>query len=470
MRCIYPAALAATSLLLFTSGCQHLPPRPLDLAETRATLQARELDLEPIQAYAAALASTAHDEAAPFDLNDGLSLREAQAVALWYNADLRIARLEAAQAGAVAQAAGRWSDPDLGLEGGEKAVDSDEAGFLRDAGNTTRSWINAGSLSITIPLSGRLRAEKRLHATAHEAALLRAAEAEWQLLGTVREAWAEWSATKARVDLLKQHLDLLGQFADTANALATAGELGSSSARLFAIERIRKEAERDREVAAETERRIGLLRLLGLPPDAPVLLLPSLPIDALAPEARPVLEAHPTILRLRAEYQIAEDVLRVQLRKQYPDLTLSPTYSNEQDESALVLGLGFPIPVWNANRQGIAEAAAARDTTRARVEAAYENLIGETAQAQAALAGAHAQRTRLVDEVVPIIDAQISEALALLQVGEIDIMLLYEALTQALETKQEILSAALAEARAAARVSAATAFDTVARDANSEKK
>lgn len=455
MRGFSAALLAGASLVFVASGCQHLPPQPLDLAATGAALQARQIDVEPVRAYADALAAVSTADPTSFGVSDGLSLTEAQAIALWYNPSLRIARLEAEQARATAQAAGRWADPELGFETGEKSVDAEAGGFLRDAGDTTRSWISAPSLSITIPLSGRLGAEKRLSRSMQEVAQLRAVEAEQRLLTELRDAWSRWTATRQRISLLDEHLALLARFTGPADALATAGEVAPSGARLFRIESLRKDAERAREQAAEAEQRAGLLELMGLVPEAPVELLPTLSTESPA-EAEPI-ETHPALLRAAAEYRAAEDQLRVELRKQYPDLTLSPTYTDEGDETSLVVGMGFPLPVWNANREGIAAAVAARDLARARAEAEYRQLLAERAKAQAALEGSRAQRERLLEGVVPVIDAQVSESLALLEVGELDIVVLHEALTQALETKLELLDAILAEAIAASRLRAATA-------------
>jgi cobalt-zinc-cadmium efflux system outer membrane protein len=445
-----------------------MKPQPLDLGAAHAALQARDLNAERVIDYAKALASASAGQSQVFDPSDGISLLEGQAIALWYNPELRIARLQLEQVEAVAATAGRWSDPELGLEGGEKAVESEATGLLRDASKVSRSWISAASLSITIPLSGRTRAEKQLRITESETAALRVAEAEWKTLTEVRDAWTQWSATRERVQLLAAHLGVLGEFSGAASALAEVGEIPPSSARLFTIEVLRKQAERDREQAAEREARVALLQLLGLLPEAPVEFLPEINVDAPVPPQPATPELHPAIARVKSEYQAAENRLRLELRKQYPDLTLSPTFTDEQDETSLVLGLGIPVPVWNANRAGIAEAAAARDIARAQAEAAYQQLLSESAQAEAALSGSRALRARLVEGVVPIIDTQMTETIALLKVGEIDIVLVYEALTQALETKQEILEAAVAEAHAASRYAAATASSPITTDTRVE--
>jgi len=475
MRYICPAGIIAPSLLLIFAGCQHLPPRPLNLPEIKLSLKERPVDVAPVRAYADALAIASAESVPTFDTSDGLNLNEGLAVALWYNPDLRIARIEMEQASAIAQTSGRWVDPELNVSGGRKEVTENttesvtvgqgegEKTYTWDVRKIARSWISIGSLSITVPVSGRLRVEKKLHQSEYYTHILRVAEAELFVLEEARNGWAHWSASQERIKLLDEYLALLGRFAQTAESLAKVGELPSSNARLFMIEQMRKEAERDRERANEAERRVSLLQTLGLLPDAAVELVPQLSIvyppevDILA------LDEHPTIKRVRAEYQSVEDRLKVELRKQYPDLTFSPTYTEEKDESSFVLGFGFPLPVWNANRQGIAEAAGARDIARAKFEMEYQRLIAEVAQARAALAGSRAQRTRLMESVVPVIDQQMSEVLAL-----IDILLLYETLTQMLETQKELLNAALAEALAVSRLAAVVASDATAISASVE--
>jgi CRISPR system Cascade subunit CasA len=477
MKTLLIRAVSAGVLTIAVCGCQHIPRQPLDTAALRDALDARPVDIAPVKAYAAALQELdASDGDASFDASDGLSLNEGLAVALWYNPDLRIARLSHARAAAVADEAGRWPDPGIALSGGEKEVEGTEIvsadpadGSLREKPTVDRSWISMASLSITIPLSGRLRAERRMRDSEAEAAMWATAEAEWQTLETVQSAWANWSAARAHEELLEAHLTVLGRFADTANALAEAGELLPASARLFTIERARTEADLDRARARTQEHRTEVLRLLGLVPGAPVKFIPTLDARDPEPAPEPMPENHPRIARLRAGYEAAEHRLRVELRKQYPDITLSPTFEKEEDETAVTLGLGFPIPVWNLNREGIADAAAARDIARAEVEAAYQGLIAEASQARTALDGSRAQRERLVADVAPAVDTQLEEALELLEIGEIDIVLIYEALAQALLTKQQLIDAMVSEVIATSRLTFATATGSPAGSTQLEK-
>ena len=422
-------------------GCQHIPAAPLDLSASVQDLRGRDVNIEPVKAFAEKLSAAAPTPVV-FDPADGLSLPEAEAIALWYNPELRVARIEAEGAAAVAQTSGAWADPELGFETGEKEVEGDASGFLNDAGSSVdRSWINLANLSITIPLSGRPGAERKLRQSEQDVALLRVAEEEWQTLQSLRNAWLAWSVESSRLQLLDTHIAALAEFAHVAESLSEAGELDPSGARLFSIEHGRSVAARERLVRDVDSQRLGLLSVMGLMPDAPATLLPITTIESGTAMADPT--AHPTVQRLAAEYKVAEAALRLELRKQYPDLTLSPTYADEQDETALTLGVGLPIPAWNANRHGIAAAVAQRNAARARVESALQQALATLAQADARLAGADAQRKILEEQVAPMADQQLEQARALLAVGEMDVAPMYEALRQTHAIKEELLESQL---------------------------
>ncbi len=461
IRGIIPPALALAALL---SGCQHIPPEPLNLAAITDGLHDRPLDIEPVQDYAARLLS--HSSGAPdaFDVADGISMPEAQAIALWYNADLRVARMEADQAAGVAAQSGAWEDPQLGFSGGEKETAETTSGLLHGAGALSRSWISASTLSLTIPLSGRPRAARKVDGLAHQALEMAALEAEWQTLGAVREAWLRWSSLQQEIQLLESHLPMLENVASNARALADAGELYPTAARLFAIELASAQSMLINTQSLEADARFALLNLMGLTPTAPIELVPTMhldrtKLDAHAPfESEP--EHHPAIERRKAEYALAEAQLELELRKQYPDLTLSPEYVKEQDETSLALGLGIPLPTWNANRRGIAEALGARNVARARFEAAVLGLHGERERAKLELEATTKQREHLDSVLAPMLDDQLRELNTLLSVGELDLLVFFEALQQMLQAKQKIIHALLAHQLAASRMMNLYAVDS----------
>lgn len=435
-------------------GCQHVPPQPLDFTATRDAHRARLPELEPVRAYLERAYPHSSAPVDTFNLDDGVSLEEGQALALWYNPQLRVARIEAEGAAALGAASGRWPDPQLEVSAGRKEIEESTGGLLRDAGSVSREWIDAASLQITVPLSGRLRAERRMLKASHQVALAAAAEAEWQTLRQLRETWAAWTHATSAAELAGTHAAQLEEFARVAQALAQAGELQLTTARVFTIEHQHWTLEVARREAVARQLQGELFRQMGLLPGLPLALQP------LAAPAQPSTHAelpkdHPALLHAESVYAAAEASLVHELRKQYPDLVLSPLREDDGGETSLQLGLGMPLPTWNANRAGIAEALAARETARARYEAAVFDLDAELRLALDEYANAANQRRELAEKQAPLVDQQLDDARRFLDAGELDLLVMHEAFQQAQDFRDAFLLAVLAEQQAAARLAAA---------------
>ena len=314
-------------------------------------------------------------------------------------------------------------------------------------------WIIGGSLSITIPISGRLAVEQDWAWAEYAASWRRILISEWQLLTNLRSAWLEWSTTCERIEVIKTFVEQLGTVATMTERLAAAGEIKPTESRLLLVElQCRRTALQAAESEAELQR-LELLALLGLAPEAPVVLQPEvfLPrIDEATDSRRDtLLRRDPRVLAARAEYEASERRLRLEVRKQYPDLNVGPSYSFEEGFSRLGLGFGFPIPLWNRNRQAVAEASEEREAARTHAQAQIEQVFSELARAEVRLRNAAQRREMLLNEVVPLVDRQVEETRKLLDLGEVDVLVLRDALSSAVETKLELLTATLAEAQAA---------------------
>lgn len=465
-------------------GCTTYERRPLALDEYARDWPLSDPDVDSVRAYAESLAGG--EEAVPYDPSDGLSLAEAEAVALVFNPQLRLARAQAEVPLAIAREAGWWPDPQFEAEvlrfadrgsrtrfrfdgpsfdgvnpgiigaNGPSAggLEATPPGYRRVAGDLIDDpWIVGASLTITIPISGRLAVEQDWAWAEYRASWRRILISEWELLTHLRSTWLAWSTTRERMKVLGEFLEQLGAVATIAERLSTAGELKPTDARLLMIEMRRQRAALQELEAEAEQQRMELHALLGLAPEAPAALVPAvfLPEIEAPPEVRRarLLERDPRMLAVRAEYEAAEQRFRLEVRKQYPDLTVGPSYSLEEGISRLGFGFGFPIPLWNRNRQAIAEAVAERNAARTRAEAQVELVYSELARAEARLHFATERRRMLLSEVAPLVDRQVAETRTLLDLGEVDVLVLREALASAAETRLEILTATLAEGQAA---------------------
>lgn len=431
------AACAIVCVLVLLGGCQTYERAPLDVPAHQRALSLRLTEAEPLTSFVARLNERGHPAPDRFDPTDGLDAAEAEVLALFYNPELRLARLRAGISLASADNAGLWEDPVFGFDGAE---------ILSPDGPFEFGLM----VNLTIPISGRLSVEKDRARSQYEVELRRIVDAEWNIRWLVREAWARWVTTLERQRLLDGTLDQLTRVGSIIDHLELADVITRVGARAIRAQMTSLQAEALR-VEGEVERtRLLVLELLGLPPEIDADLVEGMPLDAAerAEGSASRLLTHNTILATRrAEYQVAEDTLRLEIRKQYPDLTIGAGYGNEDDDR-LLLGVSLPIPSLNANRKEIAEARAERDLARAIAETTFESLSHELARAEAALDAVAQGRAAYESTLVPMLEDQSRELARLVDLGEVDTVLLLETIRGQYDAKATLLDLRLEAALA----------------------
>ncbi|MDZ4753853.1 MAG: TolC family protein [Phycisphaerae bacterium] len=411
-------------IALFAGACQSYQARPLDLPAHEKAFLARP-HLSPD---------------APFDLADGVTLSEAEAVAIVFNADLRIARLRAGVTLAGAENAGLWEDPVIGVD------------LTRILASVADPWKLAATVGFTIPVSGRLDIEKAKAKHEHVTELLRVEQREWQARINLRRAWARWSMLSAQAAATREFVDRSGQVLGIVDMMESAGEIPRTEARLFRIEKATTQSSLllfEAQLASST---LAIKQLMGLAPAAPVELLPTtfeVPTGDLDAASR-VMQS-PAMRVAIAEYEVAEQSLQLEVRKQYPDLNLSPGYEREDGNDQVLLGISVPLPILNANRRGIAEANALRELSRAVAETVLEQLIGDLAEAAVQRDAAAEQRIFLESEIIPLVDAEYADAREIARLGEVNTLVLLESLVRQQDAQVRLIDARLAEVLATIR-------------------
>ncbi len=435
----------------FLTACESYERRPLDIASTRDAWMARTAADGSVRAFADRLAA-GDPSAGTFDPSDALSLDEAEVVALVFNPDLRQARLEAGVSAAGAEFAGLWDDPVLGV---------DLERIVRGA-NGANPWVAGGTIGLSIPLSGRLEAAKSRADAQTRAELDRVAAREWATRSSLRELWIEWSAASTRSRIARELAHKLREIADLAARQEQAGSMSKLDARLFRVELARRKADLFEYDGRAKELELQLRSMLGLAPRAslefkPLLTYSTPLVENADPASDPLLagleDSSPELRVVRSQYEVAEQSLREQVRKQYPDLVVGPGYGRDQGEDRVLLGLQLPLPLWNRNQQGVAEATAEREAARGRFEATYEHLTARLAIALVRYRSGKAQREAVETEVVPLADEQEADARRIASLGRVDPLLLLESLKAQHEARLRLIDARAAESIGLVRIS-----------------
>jgi outer membrane protein TolC len=246
----------------------------------------------------------------------------------------------------------------------------------------------------------------------------------------------------------------------SATKLADLGELARTDARLFEIERVSRLIEIEALEATVTERVLQIKAIMGLAPDAPVALTAGIPLAPTLSDRGSRLKhariANPRLRLALAEHQLAEHALQLEIRKQYPDLVLGAGGSSDEGQARILFNGSIPLPLWNQNRKGIAQAIGSRAASKAAAEAASESVANQLARAEAMLVAAQRRAMLVQRDLITIVDRQLTEARELMRLGEFNALVLLEALRSAHQAKLQIIEVRAAEANALSELRAIT--------------
>jgi outer membrane protein TolC len=232
-------------------------------------------------------------------------------------------------------------------------------------------------------------------------------------------AWAEWQmAGQARIRAVRilalTRVDVLARASrDAAESLLTRtlrasgrGDIGSDqvqSARLAALAAADTQRTTERDLATA---RMELGKLIGLPPETMLRLLPSMPPPRPFPAARLFAIAQTQRLdlqALQAGYSSQEAAVHKAVLDQFPTLSLAITGTRDTGGNKLLgPSVGFTLPLWNRNRGGIAIEQATRDALKAEYEARLFQTRADIAAAVEGLRVAWAQRAELAPQLAPL--------------------------------------------------------------------
>ena len=379
-------AVAAVAL----AGCAHYAPAPPHPERFAAALDARRLDEKP-------------------------------AGAVWSGADLLTAALarnpQVAEARAkylTAVAAARTAKLSPGLTLTLTAEYADERPH----------W--GGGAAADIPIDAGARRGTRL--TAADLQALQAwydyGEAIWTVRTALEKARSEMQDAGQEVSLAAQAEALRRERLQRLERRVSAGE----DDRVLALAAQTELAAAERRLADANGRReqalVALAKALGVGQAgarldlAPMAGAPAL--EELQAWRQDAALSRSDVLRAIADYDLAENALRLEIAKQYPEVRIGPAYNYDHGVNKLPFNLSLALPTYDLNRHAIAQAEAGRAAAGRSLELTQANALAAVDAAAAALVTAQANLGRVTARELPAARRTADTTARSLRAGEAD--------------------------------------------------
>ena len=343
----------------------------------------------------AAVPLTQAAEGPTLSVSGGLTLEEALDHAFRNRQEFAAFRADHDAAALKLKHAGLPPNPELGVEwdnlGGDLPTD--------DVRETTVS------LSQPFEIGGKPSARKN-RGQAEILRLQREQDTAWlDIAAEVRMAFLEVLGARERLSLQQEAAQIALELADITHERVAAGELA-------ATEETRSEA-RKAETTAETQKLNRLLieaeldfaTVLAEPDSATVTVVGHLPQELAIPDRQTLLagiENSPLLALRRSERDLAAAGLSLEQANAWSDPALSLALRDipGKDARAVSLGFSIPLPLFQRNQAGLAEASAAVHKATINKEVTARRLRTELIKAHTVLVAADREARTLRNEVL----------------------------------------------------------------------
>jgi len=271
-----------------------------------------------------------------------------------------------------------------------------------DTAGGKSSWLIGVLFDLVFEREGKRQARYDLAGAESAAAQINISSVAWNIYSQVRQKYTDYY-TALKID---EHLTSRAAITEEIlKLLLRRKELGQASSfevSSLQIDRQRIRLQQAGQKFALVDAVHALAGAMGIPVTAlehTVFRLTDLeaadgPVDMTENELRQLALTHRLdIQQSLEEYNTYEAALRLEIEKQYPDLTLSPGFVFDQGDMIWALGAAWIMPVLHPQNEGpIREALAQREIKQAEFLALQARAINELEAARARLA---AQKTAL---------------------------------------------------------------------------
>lgn len=293
-----------------------------------------------------------------------------------------------------------WPNPSL--EAGQNIGSKLEPGAV----NKTVPFVGLG---FTIPISGRLGRQDDLNKVRAKQAFFEVNISHRELYLNLRKQYVNLYLANRRKVVQQEIYDASSQIAKLTKTLQAAGATTALDVGMMNLEASQAQLdllrvnEDSAAVFAQLSSLIGVdaNQLSNIPQNA----LPSIvrKPPSYSELKKMLILNQPDLVRLRTEYDVAERKLRLEVSKQYPDITFGGSQETEVGEKTQILGLsiGIDIPIFDRNQQGVAEAGKYREEVRQKYITQAHKVLAELGRALKAVDLSEQRKKLLKDVLVP---------------------------------------------------------------------
>lgn len=320
-----------------------------------------------------------------------LTLEQAIDLALSRYPDLAVAQREVEAAMGATQQAGVLPNPTLSMS-------------VEDTRRATRT--TAYQLSQLIELGGKRSSRVKAAQLLEELNRAQVQGRIGQIRASVRIAFGDLLTAQSRMALARQSDELAQNALDAASKRVAAGKVSpveETRARLALSGVAMETAQAEQELVA-AKNRLGAL--LGFPPEQLQPLAGELHVPAQAPtpaDLAKAIENAPDTVQATLEVRRREALVEVERSRAVPDITVGvgTQRNNDLGRNQTLLGVSFPLPVFDRNQGGLREAIARADQAKDDARGRQLRLTADVQVAAGQLDSARRQVMLAEEQLLP---------------------------------------------------------------------
>jgi cobalt-zinc-cadmium efflux system outer membrane protein len=246
--------------------------------------------------------------------------------------------------------------------------------------------------SIDIPIETQNKREIQIESFAHlsNVAKLEVAQTAWNLRYQVTQAWADLFWQQSQLPLQIQEVALRQEIVDMIEKRVQFGLASNIDLNQAKLQHLASRTQLQSLEKNQLPLIAKLANHLGLPLSAVNQM--QFNFDALNSQMTAIPEIQATALLNRLDvrialerYAVAEAKLKLEVAKQYPDISISPSYAYEFGDKIWSLGFSSLLNMLEKNSAAIQQATQLREVEVAQFESLQANVIAEAELNQAKL-------------------------------------------------------------------------------------